>query len=82
MLRTKRQSTFQRLRTGCKWVCLVSDSNKVLGSHFSYDQDLTNKLNFLSCTTNIQQLVEVWSQRALTVAGRIEVFKSLLFSKL
>ena len=66
----------------CKWVCLVSDSIKVLGSHFSYDQDLTNKLNFLSCTINIQQLVKVWSQRTLTIAGRIEVFKSLLFLKL
>ena len=38
----------------CKWVYLVSDSIRVLGSHFSYDQDLTNKLNFLSCTINIQ----------------------------
>ena len=66
----------------CNWVCLVSDSIKVLGSHFSYDQDLTSKLNFLSCTINIQQLVKGWSQRTLTIAGRIEVFKSLLFSKL
>ena len=66
----------------CKWVYLVSDSVKVLGSRFSYDQDLTNKLNFLSFTTNIQQLVNVWSQRTLTFAGRIEVFKSLLCSKL
>ena len=66
----------------CKWVCLVSDSIKVLGSHFSYDQDLTNKLNFLSCTINIQQSVKIWNQRTLTIAGRIEVFKSLLFSKL
>ena len=45
----------------CNWICLVSDSIKVLGSHFSYDKDLTNKLNFLSCTKNIQQLVKVWS---------------------
>ena len=67
---------------GCEWVCLVSDSIKVLGSHFNYDQDLTNKLNFLSCTTNIQQLVKVWSQRTLTIVDRIEVYKSLLFSKL
>ena len=66
----------------CKWVCLVSDSVKVLGSHFSYDKDLANKLNFLRCTRNTQQLVRVWSQRTLTFAGRIEVFKSLLFSKL
>ena len=66
----------------CKWVCLVSHAIKLSGSHFTYDQDLTNKLNFLSCTTNIQQSVKVWSQRTLTIAGRIEVFKSLLFSKL
>ena len=43
----------------CRWVCLVSDSVRILGSYVSYDKNLTNKLNFLNCTKSIHQLVKV-----------------------
>ena len=66
----------------CKWTALNNDCMGILGSFFSYDAILSQKVNFLTITESIHTLVTCWKQRGLTLGGRIQVFKSLIFSKL
>ena len=57
---------------GCKIVNLDKDTIKILGAHFSYNMLLVNSRNFVET---------IWSYRALTLIGRISVFKFLALSK-
>ena len=66
----------------CKWTALNNGCVRILGSFFSYDPLLSHKVNFLSVTASIHTIVNRWKQRDLTLGGRIQVFKSLIFSKL
>ena len=67
---------------GMKSVDLVNDSIKILGSHFSYNQNIKNEKNFVKIVTDIQNILKIWNQRNLTIEGRIVVFKTLAISKL
>ena len=66
----------------CKWTALNNDCIRILGPFFSYDAILSQKVNFLMITESIHTLVTCWKQRGLTLGGRIQVFKSLIVSKL
>ena len=66
----------------CKWTALNNGCIRILGSFFSYDPLLSQKVNFLTVTESIHTIVNCWKQRGLTLGGRIQVFKSLIFSKL
>ena len=52
----------------CKLISLTNNTIKILGTHFSYNKLLEKKMNF-------------WKQRWLSLAGKIQVFKSLTASK-
>ena len=63
---------------GLKW----PNSIKILGIHFSHDKALREKLNFGSIVPSVQQIINLWKQRVLSIFGRITIIKSLLISKL
>ena len=52
------------------------------GNYFSYNSSLAGDKNFMDSVANIEQLLAIWSIRSLTIAGRIQVFKSLAVSKI
>ena len=66
----------------CKWICLCTGSIKVLGNHISYNRNLANKLNFFNLIPSVNNIISLWKQGNLTIAGKIQVFRSLVFSKL
>ena len=50
---------------GCKWTALNNDCIRILGSFFSYDAILSQKINFLTITESIHTLVTCWKQSGL-----------------
>ena len=66
----------------CKWTALNNDCIRISGSFFSYDAVLSQKVTFLTETESIHTIVSCWKQTCLTPGGIIQVFKSLIFSKL
>ena len=53
-----------------------------MGNYISYNRNLANKLNFSNLIPGINNIINLWKQRNLTTAGKIQVFRSLAFSKL
>jgi hypothetical protein len=64
--------------SGLKWVKGV----KALGIHFSYDQNEMEEKNFKLKLKELKKLLFIWGQRDLSIIGKIQVFKSLAFSKI
>ena len=52
-----------------------------LGTHFSYDEKLSDQRNFLDKLTKLQKTFNFWSQRDISVYGRINIVKTLALSK-
>ena len=50
--------------------------------YISYNRNLANKLNLSNLIPSINNIINLWKQRNLTIAGKIQVFRSLAFSKL
>ena len=65
----------------CKWISLAQSSIKILGAHFTYDKQLDEKMNFYQLITDSRTLLNIWKQRWLSLAGKIQTFKSLIASK-
>ena len=65
----------------CKWISLTNNTIKILGTHFSYNKLLEKKMNFYYLVTDCRILLNIWKQRWLSLAGKIQVFKSLIASK-
>ena len=65
----------------CKWTSLTKSSIKILGICFSYDKALVEKDNFYNLCLDCCTLLNIWKQRLLSLAGKIQVFKSLVASK-
>ena len=61
----------------------TNNTIKILGTHFSYNKLLEKKMNFynLVTLTDCRTLLNTWKQRWLSLAGKIQVFKSLIASK-
>ena len=53
-----------------------------LGVHFSYDHDAVLRKNFWDKLTSLKKLFNIWSQRDISVYGKINLVKSLALSKL
>ena len=66
----------------CNWVNLVDDKVLTLGVHMSYDVTLAEKCNFLNLITSMKKVLRIWGSRGLTLAGRIQIFKSTALSKM
>ena len=65
----------------CKWISLKNNTIKILGTHFSYDKILEKKTNFYNLRTECRTILNLWKQRWLSLAGKIQTFKSLIASK-
>ena len=59
-----------------------AEFSEISGAHFSYNKQLVEKMNFNQVTTDCRILLNIWKQRWLSLAGKIQVFKSLIASKL
>jgi len=62
--------------------CTLSSDIYVLGITVSCDKNKLITLNYVPVLDNIQQTLNIWSQRNLSLFGRIEVIKTLAVSKL
>ena len=65
----------------CKWTSLTKSCIKSLGIHFSYNKALAEKENVYNLSLDCHTLLNIWKQRWLSLAGKIQVFKSLVASK-
>ena len=65
----------------CKWTSLTKSCIKILGIHFSYNKALAEKEHFYNLSLDCRTLLNIWKQRWLSLAGKIQVFKSLVASK-
>ena len=65
----------------CKWTSLTKSCIKILGIHFSYNKALAEKENSYNLSLDCHTLLNIWKQRWLSLAGKIQVFKSLVTSK-
>ena len=64
---------------GFRW---PNDSIQALGIYFSYDQALSDKLNFEHKLNELQNTLNSWKRRKLTLLGKINIIKTLGLSKL
>ena len=64
-----------------KNIDLTKNFIKVLGFHFSYNNDISMDKNFISIITKIENLLKVWEMRQLTLNGKIVIFKTLAIAK-
>ena len=62
-------------------VDLKNDTLKILRTDFSYNEKLREDINFCTTATNIQQVLEIWTMRNLTLEGKMVIFKTLAISK-
>ena len=53
-----------------------------LGAHFTYDLEVSEKKHFLDKLGSLKKTLNMWSQRDLSIAGRINIIKTLALSKL
>ena len=60
-----------------KWVKHIHS----LGIFFSYDSDYVVQKNFMDRAREFKRILDMWSQRDLSLIGKITVLKSLAFSK-
>ena len=65
----------------CKWISLMNSTIKILGIRFSYNKLLEEKTNFYAIRTDCRAILNLWKQRFLSLAGKIQIFKSLIASK-
>ena len=54
---------------------------KILGINFSYNKTLANKENYYDLAIDCRALLNIWKQHWLSLAGKIQAFKSLVASK-
>ena len=57
------------------------EKNLVLSIYLSYSLSLVENCNFLNMLSCIKESLNLWKCRGLTLAGRIQIFKSLALSK-
>ena len=68
--------------SGCKIVNLNIGTIKLLGVHFKYNEELAENLNFMETVNQVEKLLGVWTQRSLTLSGRIVSLKTSALSKI
>ena len=52
-----------------------------LGVHFTYNTELYHKKNFFDKLSSLKKTLSLWSRRDLSIYGRINIVKTLAFSK-
>ena len=53
---------------------------KILGINFSYSKGLANKENYYDLAIDCRALLNIWKQHWLSLAGKLQAFKSLVAS--
>ena len=48
-----------------------------LGVHFTYDLEVSEKKNFFDKLESLKKTLNMWSQRDLSIVGRINIIKTL-----
>ena len=66
----------------CKIVNLNISTIKILGVHFSCNEQLAENMNFVETVNQVEKLLGVWSQRSLPLSGRIVSTTTLALSKI
>ena len=61
---------------------LCNEAIKILGTYFSCNSRRKEECNFIKTVSNVQNVLNLWRYRNLTLEGRIVVFKSLAISKI
>ena len=51
---------------------------KILGVHFTYDLRAKQKLNVDELISSIQEKLQIWRWRDLTIIGRIQIVKTFI----
>ena len=72
----------QKAVCGLQNIDLTNDAIKILGIHFSYNEKIQTERNFLTTVKKLQKALNVWMTRALTLEGKILIFKTLGISKI
>ena len=67
---------------GLQNIDLTNDTIKILGVHFSYNKNVQKEKNYLTTVKKIQKALNVWTTRALTLEGKVLIFKTLGISKI
>ena len=67
---------------GMRCIDLVSNTVKILGLYYSYNEKLEIQENFKWHMINIEKILQIWRMRDLSIAGKITVFKTLAISKI
>ena len=66
----------------CRWINRTGDKICSLGVYHSNDSFIASKHNFLNLLKILQDCLQVWTLRSLSLAGKILVFDTLALSKL
>ena len=68
----------------CGIICLdfTTKTIKILGVHFFYNQRLKTQKHFLKGISNVQNVLNLWRMRNITLEGKIIFFKILSLFKL
>ena len=67
---------------GMRSIDLVSNTVKILGLYYSYNEKLEIQENFKWHMINIEKILQIWRMRDLSIAGKITIFKTLAISKI
>ena len=67
---------------GMRNVNLTNDTIKSLGISYSYNEKLAHEKNFMNYIIRIHSILKIWGTRNLTLEGKINIFKTLAFSKI
>ena len=67
---------------GMRCIDLVSNTVKILGLYYSYNEKLEIQENFKWHMINIEKILQIWRMRDLSIAGKITIFKTLAISKI
>ena len=67
---------------GLKSIKLTTDTVKILGAHFSHNDTLKLRNDFLDTVRGTEQVPRFWNSRMLFLEGRIIIFKTFAIFKI
>ena len=66
---------------GIKYINFTTETIKILGVHFFYNQKSQIPKNLAKSTSNRQNVLNLWRMRNITLEGEITIFRTLVLSK-
>ena len=61
---------------------LNNDTLKILGTYFTYNEELKEEKSFYKTVTDIQRILKMWKMRNRTLEGKIVIFETIAISKI